>query len=61
MPRVLKIRIPTPDEVLPEEFRKHLVNASKEVLLAFRCLIDEGIKKLEEPKEKKKLKKIEIS
>ncbi len=58
----IKIRIPTPDEVVPEEFKKHVLNASKETLLALRSLIDAGIRKLEEFESKKKeLKKIEVS
>jgi len=61
MPREIKIRIPTPDEVLPEEFKTHMLNAYKEILLAMRSLIDEGIRRLEESKEKKKIKQIEIS
>ncbi|WP_456328153.1 hypothetical protein [Archaeoglobus sp.] len=55
----VRIRIPTPDEILPNEFREHMANAYKEFLLALRSLIDERIKKVEERKEKK-LKKIEI-
>jgi hypothetical protein len=61
MPREIKIRIPTPDEILPEDFKTHMLNAYKEILLAMRSLIDEGIKRLEESKEKKKIKQIEIS
>ncbi len=58
----IRIKIPTPDEVVPEEFKKHVLNASKETLLALRSLIDAGIKKLEEFESKKKeLKKIEVS
>ncbi len=60
MPKEIKIRIPMPDEVLPEEFKSHMLNAYKEILLAMRSLIDEGIKKLE-AKEKKEIKKIEVS
>lgn len=63
MAKEIKIRIPTPDEVVPDEFRMHVLNASKELLLALRSIIDEGIKKIErmEVKEKKELKKIEVS
>ncbi len=58
----IRIKIPTPEEVVPEEFKKHVLNASKETLLALRSLIDAGIKKLEEFESKKKeLKKIEVS
>ncbi len=52
----IKVKIPTLDDVLPREFKEHMANAYKEVLLAFRCLIDEKIKRIDE----KKLKKIEI-
>ncbi|ADB57934.1 hypothetical protein [Archaeoglobus profundus] len=55
----IRIRIPTPDEIVPNEFKEHMANAYKEILLALRCLIDESIKRIEEKKEKK-LKKIEI-
>jgi len=58
--REIKIRIPTLDEVLPKEFKEHMANAYNEFLLALRSLIDEGIKRVEEKKEKR-LKKIEIS
>jgi hypothetical protein len=64
MSKEIKIRVPTPNEVLPEEFKTHFVNAYREFLLAMRCLIDMQIKKLEEleSKEKKKdIKKIDIS
>ena len=60
MPKEIKIRIPTPDELVPEEFKSHVLNAYKELLLAMRSLIDEGIKKIE-AKEKKEVKKIEVS
>ena len=64
MPRELRVRVPTPEEVLPEEFRRHMINAYKEILLAFRSLVDERIRKLEEMEKKRgkrKIKKIEIS
>jgi methionine synthase II (cobalamin-independent) len=63
MPKEIKIKVPTPNEVLPEEFKTHVINAYKEFLLAMRSLIDEQIKKLEEleSKEKKEIKKIDIS
>ncbi len=61
MPKEIKIKIPTPEDVVSEEFVEHLANAYRELLLAARCLIDNQIKKVEEkaanPKE---LKKIEI-
>ena len=58
--REIKIRIPTAEDVIPEEFKHHMLQAYKEVLLAFKSLIDERIKRLES-EEKKKIKKIEIS
>ncbi len=64
MPRVIRIRVPNPEEVLPEEFRVHVMNAYKELLLAVRSLIDEGIRRVEEMEKrsgKKEVKKIEIS
>ncbi len=64
MPKEVKIRIPTPNEVVPEEFKSHMLNAYKEFLLAMRSLIDESLKKIEEleAKEKKKeIKKIDVS
>lgn len=45
-------------ELIPEETRKHLRNARKELLLALRTLIDKKIEKLEKPK--KEVKKVEI-
>uniref|UniRef100_A0A7C4S8Q9 Uncharacterized protein n=1 Tax=Geoglobus ahangari TaxID=113653 RepID=A0A7C4S8Q9_9EURY len=56
----IKIRVPTPDDVIPEEFKHHMMQAYKEILLAFKSLIDDRIKKIES-KENKKIKKIEIS
>ncbi len=62
MAKEIKIRIPTPDEIVPEEFKVHMLNASKEFLLAMRSLIDEAIKRTERLESKKKeLKKIEVS
>ncbi len=63
MAREVKIRIPTPDEVIPEEFKSHMLNAYKEFLLAMRSLIDEGLRRIEEleAKEKKEIKKIDVS
>ncbi len=57
--REVKVRIPTLDDILPKEFKEHMANAYKEVLLALRSLIDAKIKKIEEGREKR-LKKIEI-
>ncbi len=62
--RVIKITVPDPDEVIPEEFVKHMLNATREVLLAFRSLIDAGLAKLDVAedimKARKEIKKIEI-
>ena len=66
MPREVKIKVPTLEEVMPEEFRKHMLNAYRELLLAFKSLVDEHVKKVEElqkrceGKGKKEIKKIEI-
>jgi hypothetical protein len=61
MAREVKIKIPTPDDVLPDEFKKHMLQAYKESLLALKSLIEEHIKKIEElSAEKKEIKKIEI-
>ncbi len=63
MPRDVKLKIPTMDDILPEEFREHMFEAYKESLLAFRSLIDAQVKKIEEgetEKESKVVKKIEI-
>ena len=59
----IKIRVPTLDDVMPKEFRDHMRNAAKEVLLAFRSIIDDRLKKLEKLEkglEDRKLKKINI-
>ncbi len=58
--REIKIRVPTAEELVPEEFKVHMANAYKEFLLAIKSLIDDRIKKLES-EERKKIKKIEIS
>lgn len=63
MPRDVKVKIPTMDDVIPEEFREHLMEAYKEGLLALRSLIDSQVKRIEEgeaDKENKVIKKIEI-
>ncbi|HIP25130.1 MAG TPA: hypothetical protein EYG81_01505 [Archaeoglobus profundus] len=60
LPMEIRIKIPKPNEVLPEDFRKHMLQAYKELLLAIRSLIDVQIKKLEKS-EKKEIKKIDIS
>ncbi len=63
----VKINVPTPDDVIPEEFRVHMLNAAKEFLLAFKCLVDDRLRKLEEMEKefanqmgKKEVKKIDI-
>jgi len=60
----VKIKVPDPDEFLPEEFKEHMLNAARELLLAIKCLIDaklESLGKVEETiKRKKDVKKIEI-
>ncbi len=59
----IKIRIPEPSDLFPENFSTHMLKAYKELLLAFRELIDERIKKIEEIERgegKKEIKKIEI-
>ena len=58
--REVKIRVPTAEDVIPEEFKHHMMQAYREILLAVKSLIDERIKRLES-KEKKKIKKVEIS
>jgi hypothetical protein len=65
MPKEVRVRVPTPDDVLPSEFRKHILQAYKEFLLALRSLIDEHVKRVEEfesviSEEKKEIKKINI-
>ena len=59
----VKIRIPGPADLFPENFSTHLLRAYKEFLLAFRELIDDRIKRIEEIEReegKKKIKHIEI-
>jgi len=47
--------------LLPEEFRTHMRNARKEVLLAFRSLLDAAIERTEaQPRAKKKATKIKV-
>ena len=59
----IKIRIPEPSDLFPENFSMHMLRAYKEFLLAFRELIDDRIKRIEElerEESKKEIKKIEI-
>lgn len=62
--REVKIVVPDLEDVLPEEFVQHTLNASKEILLAIRTLIDSTLDKIEAMEEiaeaKKEIKKIEI-
>jgi UDP-N-acetylglucosamine 2-epimerase len=62
--REVKIKVPDPEKLFPEEFRRHMLNATRELLLAMKSLVDENLKRLEEYEErvkgKKELKKIEI-
>lgn len=62
--REIRILIPTPDDVLPDEFYKHMFNAMREFLLAVKCVVDAGIAKIDEieeiAKEKKEIQKVEI-
>ncbi len=62
MPKEIKIKVPTPDDIVSKEFAEHLANAYKELLLAAKCLIENQIRKVEErtSQESKELKKIEI-
>lgn len=63
MPRDVKIKVPTMNDILPEEFREHMFEAYKEGLLAVRSLIDAQVEKIEKgeaEKESKVVKKIEI-
>ncbi|MBO8180610.1 MAG: hypothetical protein H0Z19_09085 [Archaeoglobus sp.] len=62
--REIKIVLPDLEDVVPEEFVEHMLNATKEILLAMRTLIDSGLDKIEAVEEiakaKKEIKKIEI-
>jgi hypothetical protein len=64
--KVREIKIRIPEELfslfLPEKAFSHLLKARKEILLAFRSLIDAKIEALEKMAEKKveKKKKIKI-
>ncbi|MDI9646706.1 MAG: hypothetical protein QFX40_08490 [Archaeoglobales archaeon] len=60
----IRILIPTPEDLLPDEFYKHMFNAMREFLLAVKCIVDAGIAKIDEideiAKEKKEIQKVEI-
>ncbi len=62
--REIKIVLPDLEDVVPEEFMQHMLNATKEILLAMRTLTDSGLDKIEAVEEiakaKKEIKKIEI-
>lgn len=45
----------------PEETKEHVRNAVKEMMLAFKSLLDEGITKIEKRSEKKKATKVKVS
>ena len=47
-------------EVLPEDFRRHSLAASREMLLALRSLIDLAIKSLEEEPPRRKAQQIKV-
>lgn len=62
--REVKILLPDLEDVVSEEFVEHILNATKEFLLALRSVIDSGLDKVEALEEitraKKDIKKIEI-
>ncbi len=49
----LHLRIPVPRQVMPPETQEHVRAAVREVMLAFRSLLDEAIKRTE-PKQPRK-------
>jgi len=55
--REVRVHIPELEDILPEEFVEHMLNAIKEILLALRTLIDLGIDKIEAVEEIAKAKK----
>ncbi len=48
---VVNLRLPRPSRLLPRETARHLRAAQREMLLAFRSLIDVAVKRLETPEE----------
>ncbi len=58
--REIKVKIPEPEDVIPERALKHFVNAYREFLLGIRELIDSAIEVAERKKEGKEVKKIEV-
>jgi hypothetical protein len=63
--KVKEIKITIPEEllslVIPEKSISHLLKARKEILLAFRSLIDAKIEALEKKEQKKVTKKKKIT
>ncbi len=45
----------------PDDTKEHVRNAVKEVMLAFKSLVDEGIIRMEKKKEKKKTRRVKVS
>ena len=62
--REIRIVIPDPDDVVPEEFVIHMLNAAREFMLALRSLIDAGLERIDTAEEivraKREIRKIEI-
>ncbi len=56
----LIVRLRRPELWILPEFRGHLRSASKEVLLAFRSLIDETISAIEKGEKRRSKKRTEI-
>lgn len=46
---------------IPEETKEHIRNAVKEIMLAFKSLLDEGITRIEKKGEEKKAKRVKVS
>ena len=63
--KVKEIKITIPEEllslVIPEKAISHVLKARKEILLAFRSLIDAKIEALEKKEQKKVTKKKKIT
>jgi len=63
--KVREIKITIPEEllslVIPEKSISHLLKARKEILLAFRSLIDAKIEALDKKEQKKVTKKKKIT
>lgn len=63
--KVREIKITIPEElfslVIPEKAISHVLKARKEILLAFRSLIDAKIEALEKKEQKKATKKKKIT